>query len=177
MKKFYITLVTLFVAMAASAQVYVGGNFGITSVDNGGDDDETYYSFMPEIGYSFNQNWAAGVTFGWDKGNLFSTKNGYSQFSIEPYARYTFFSGKMIDVFCDGAVGYAHGYTNGVDIDAYSIGLKPGVALKLDKFSLVAHVGFLGYQQAKENNTDEKATEWGMNLKGNNLTLGLYYNF
>ena len=44
----------MFVAVAASAQVYVGGNVGIASTDNGDDDDVTTYKFLPEIGYNIN---------------------------------------------------------------------------------------------------------------------------
>lgn len=70
MKKFYMTLVAMFVAVAASAQVYVGGNVGIVSTDNGDDDDVTTYKFLPEIGYNLNQDWAIGASFGWAKGSL-----------------------------------------------------------------------------------------------------------
>ena len=64
------TLVAAMFTVCASAQVYVGGNVGIASVDNGHDDDVTVYSLLPEVGYKFNDNWAAGVMFGWSKGSL-----------------------------------------------------------------------------------------------------------
>lgn len=47
------------------------------------------------------------------------------------------------------------------------------VELKVDKFSLVARVGFIGY--TKNDNTDVSA--WGMDFDGNNISLGVYYNF
>lgn len=66
MKKFLMTLVAAFaVAMSANAQVYVGGGFGINGVDNG-NTTVTTYKFIPEVGYNFNENWAAGVAFGWE---------------------------------------------------------------------------------------------------------------
>ena len=104
MKKIYMTLVAVMFAVCASAQVYVGGNVGIASVDNGGDDDETVFSFLPEVGYKFNDDWAAGVMFGWSKGNLSSNGSlDYSgargTFEINPYARYTFLHSKLINVF------------------------------------------------------------------------------
>lgn len=70
MKKFFMTLAVVMIAVCANAQVYLGGNVGIASVDYGGDDDETIYSLLPEIGYKFNDNWAAGVMFGWSKAGL-----------------------------------------------------------------------------------------------------------
>lgn len=176
MKKIYMTLVAVMFAVCASAQVYVGGSVGITSVDNGGDDDETYYKLLPEIGYKFSDDWAAGVAFGWTKGSITSgTISLVAQtFEINPYARYTFLHGKVVNLFCDGAIGYRH--YNGL-ADEYSIGLKPGIELKLDKFSLVAHVGFIGWEQNKLKDSDLKTTSWGLDFDSNNISLGVYYNF
>lgn len=178
MKKFYMTLVAMVFAVCASAQIYVGGNAGIASVDYGGDDDETVYSLLPEIGYKFNDTWAAGVNFGWSKGGFKMTNGefGLSEnilthtFEVNPYARFTFLKGKIVNVFCDGGFGYKH--YNGHD-DVLSVGLKPGVELKLDKFSLIARVGFIGYE--KNDNTD--VSVWGMDFDGNNISLGVFYNF
>ena len=64
MKKIYMTLVAVMFAVCASAQVYVGGNVGIASYEVN-DHDETVYSLLPEVGYKFNDDWAAGVMFGW----------------------------------------------------------------------------------------------------------------
>lgn len=97
MKKFFMTLAVVMIAVCANAQVYLGGNVGIASVDYGGDDDETIYSLLPEIGYKFNDNWAAGVMFGWSKAGLqidngeFATSERLTThtFEISPYARYT----------------------------------------------------------------------------------------
>lgn len=75
MKKIYMTLVAAMIAVCASAQVYVGGNVGIASYEVN-DHDETVYSILPEVGYKFNDNWAAGVMFGWSKGRLASDNNG-----------------------------------------------------------------------------------------------------
>lgn len=111
MKKFFMTLAVVMIAVCANAQVYLGGNVGIASLHS-----------------------------------------------------------KLINVFCEGGFGYKH--YNGAD-DVLSIGLKPGVELKVDKFSLVARVGFIGY--TKNDNTDISA--WGMDFDGNNISLGVYYNF
>lgn len=175
MKKIYMTLVAVMFAVCASAQVYVGGNVGIASYEVN-DHDETVYSLLPEVGYKFNDDWAVGVMFGWSKYGFTSNSNGFAlermakTFEINPYARYTFLHTKLINVFCDGGFGYRH--YNGAD-DELSIGLKPGIELKLDKFSLIAHVGFLGYQKNDNNNS----SVWGMNFNGNNIMLGVYYNF
>lgn len=80
---------------------------------------------------------------GWSKGNLNNSNGSLSYtsltrtFEVNPYARFTFIHSKMINVFCDGGFGYKH--FNG-DGDMFSIGLKPGIKLKIDKFSLIAKV-------------------------------------
>lgn len=190
------TLVAAMFAVCASAQVYVGGNVGITSVNaqykNEGyeiyDDDETCFKFLPEVGYKFNDDWAVGIMFGWSKDNV--SVVGYDDkshleaahtFEINPYVRYTFFHSKLINVFCDGGFGYKH--YNGKDTNTWSIGLRPGIELKLNKFSFVAHVGFIGWEQTKtdvenrNNDYSKKVSTWGMDFDGNNISLGVYYNF
>ena len=100
MKKIYMTLVAAMFAVCASAQIYVGGNVGISSVDSDwSDDSETYYKLLPEVGYKFNDDWAAGVMFGWSKGQaeLSGLSDAVHTFEINPYARYTFFHSKVVN--------------------------------------------------------------------------------
>ena len=118
MKKFLMTLAAAFVAVAASAQVYVGGSLGINSTKIDGEDDATItYKFLPEIGYKFSDSWAAGVNFGWAKEGVTSDDDDLTvnTFEVNPYARFTFVKGKVVNVFCDGSVGYKH--YNKVDTD------------------------------------------------------------
>ena len=177
MKKIYMTLVAAMIAVCASAQVYVGGNVSISSVDSDwSDDNETYYKSLPEVGYHFNEDWAAGVMFGWARGSVNFLGNNVDArtFEINPYARYTFFHSKVVNLFCDGGFGYRH--YNGT-ANEWSVGLKPGIEVKINKFSLVAHVGFLGWDQTKFIDDGPKTSEWGLNLDGNNISFGVYYNF
>ena len=175
MKKIYMTLVAAMFAVCASAQIYVGGNVGISSVDGDGIDSETYYKLLPEVGYHFNDDWAAGVMFGWSKDAANLTNAAATQtFEINPYARYPFLHSQVINLFCDGCFGYKH--YNGW-ADQWSIGLKPGVEVKINKFSLIAHVGFVGWEQVKGIHGGGKVSEWGLNLDGNNIMFGVYYNF
>ena len=139
-----------------------------------GDDDVTVYKFVPEVGYSFNDSWAAGVAFGWEG----ATKGGPKSVSVSPYARLTLVKGKLVNVFIDGGLGYAHTYNAGYDTDEFTVGLKPGVAVNLnEKLSFVTHVGFIGYEHDKDNKTNTKANSWGIDVDGRNIVFGLYYNF
>lgn len=56
MKKILMSLAVAFVALAANAQVYVGGNVGIASSKEGNADAVTTYKVLPEIGYNINEN-------------------------------------------------------------------------------------------------------------------------
>lgn len=174
MKKFILSLAAAFMlAMGANAQVYVGGGVGIAGNDNG-DETVTTYKFVPEIGYNFNEDWAAGVAFGWQGAN----KGGAKSVEVAPYARYTFAHSKYVNGFVDGTVGYKHNYGAGQDADHFFVGLKPGVAVNLSKkLMFTTHVGFLGYKHYKDNNTKAKNNVYGLDLDGNNVTFSLYYNF
>lgn len=133
MKKFLMTLVAAFaVAMSANAQVYVGGGFGINGVDNG-NTTVTTYKFIPEVGYNFNENWAAGVAFGWEG----ASKGGTKTLEVNPYARFTFVHTKYVNLFVDGGFGYKHTYNNRNDADLWAVGARPGVAVKPHKETFV----------------------------------------
>lgn len=162
-------------AVSANAQVYVGGNLGVASVD-----DETTYKVLPEIGYSLNDKWAIGTVVGWGKGtSMMDIEKGYEEaligtFEVDPYVRYTVLNTKYVNVFCDGALGYKH--YNGLG-NSWSVGLKPGLAVNLnDKFAFVTHVGFLGWKNFEPNH-GSSTDSWGVNVDGNNVTFGVYYNF
>ncbi|MBR5688535.1 MAG: porin family protein [Prevotella sp.] len=173
MKKLFLTMVVAVMAISANAQVYVGGGFGVASTSVDGSDDVTTYKFVPEVGYAFNKEWAAGVAFGWE-----GADKGAKTVSVNPYVRWTFVSNNRVSAFVDGGVEYAHLYGNGADTDAFSFGLKPGVAVNLtNHLSFVSHIGFLGYSHAKDNNSDTKADQWGLDFDGRNITFGLYYSF
>ena len=177
MKKIMMTLAAALIAVSASAQFYVGGGVGIgtAKVKVGGySESATTYKFVPEVGYNFDENWAAGVAFGWQG----SSKRGQKAVEVNPYVRYTFFRHSIVGVFVDGGAGYKHNYGGSDHSNAFNVGLRPGVALNLNKkLSFVTHVGFFGYAHEKDNNTEVKSNAWSADLDGRNITFGLYYNF
>ena len=173
MKKIVMTIMAVVAAVSVNAQVYVGGGVGVANASDD-NDDVTVFKFVPEVGYTFNDDWAAGVAFGWEG----STKGGAKTFSVNPYARFTVVKGKVVSAFIDGGVGYEHTYNAGFDIDEFSVGLKPGVAVNLsDHVSFVTHIGFIGYNNEKNNKTNTKLNTWGVDLDGRNIVFGLYFNF
>ena len=166
-------LASTVMAISVNAQVYVGGGIGVSSISGDNSEDVTSYKFVPEIGYTFNSDWAAGMAFGWEGSN----KGGAKTFSVNPYVRYTVINGKVVSVFLDGSVEFAHKYNAGYDDDLIGVGLKPGVAVKLnEKISVVTHIGFIGYEHWKNNNTKNSINSWGVDVDGRNIILGIYYN-
>lgn len=175
MKKFLMTIAAAFVAVSMSAQVYVGGELGFASVKGYTGDSETTFRFLPEVGYSFNEEWGIGVMLGYVngyndlQGNSFNANTAAKYFTLNPYARYTFFKSKLVSAFVDG----------GLDLNFpdegdtfFGIGVKPGVALNLtDNLSFVTHLGFVGYKAQGD------ANKVGIDFNGNALTFGMYYSF
>ena len=92
MKKIMMTLATLFVAVCASAQVYIGGGFSLanTSVD---DDSYFRWKIAPEIGFQFDKKWDAGVSLGYT-----GVENGQKVFELAPYVRYTVCGSKVVEI-------------------------------------------------------------------------------
>lgn len=171
MKKIMMTLATLFVAVCASAQVYIGGGVGLKSVKEGKADSKMKYSLVPEIGYEFNKNWDAGLTIGYE-----GIEDGHNTFTFAPYARYTFYSAKLVDLFIEGSFGYKHFGGNHRDYDGFEFGIKPGLKVNVsDHVAFVSKVGFFGYKQKGEGN--DKYKEFGVELDATNVQFGLIYKF
>ncbi|MDE7457246.1 MAG: porin family protein [Muribaculaceae bacterium] len=181
MKKFLLLAVAAVMALGASAQTnkwYAGGQltFGRTTESASGV-KSTQVTVLPELGYNLTDNFAIGAQAG-----VQYRKSGGEEktvFQINPYARYTYLKYERVNLFVDGGVDFGIGGAHGSTAVQYGIGFRPGVSFNInDKFSLVAHVGFLGYQggnrPAKRNGAPEN---WGLNLDSNNLMFGFYYNF
>lgn len=180
MKKF-LTLAIAFVAtITASAEGwYAGGSVGFNRNTT---DNKTEVIIMPEIGYNFTEKAAIGATVGYD--HKYDNGDKLDLFKVSPYLRYTFLKAGIVNLFVDGGVDVGIGHSkalyggSGAAV-VWGIGLKPGVSFNInEKFSLVAHIGFLGYQGAnhKARNVGEP-NRIGLGLDGNDLSLGFYYHF
>lgn len=179
MKKFLLIAVTAFAALSASAtDWYAGGQvtFGRTT-ESLSNTKSTQVTILPELGYNISDRISIGSSLG-----INYRKTGGEEktvFQVNPYIRYAYFKYDRIDLFVDGGVDLGMGRADGDFAIQYGIGLRPGVTFHInDKFSLVAHVGFLGYQSgnnpAKHNGAPEN---WGIDLSTNNILFGFYYNF
>jgi hypothetical protein len=169
MKKIILTLAAALIGVAASAQVYVGGEVGF---NRDTDDNQTSFTIMPEVGYTFNENIAVGAVLGYDYTYNSGLKDNTIMFS--PYLRYTFLSLGPVNVFCDLNAGIYYekvkeGDVSDDETNAFGY-LRPGISLPLnDNLSFVAHLGSLGY--------DGGSKDFNCSLSGNDVTFGVYYSF
>ncbi|MBQ9231280.1 MAG: porin family protein [Prevotella sp.] len=184
MKKIMMTLVAVAMATTMNAQAYIGGGIGFQTTSQG-DVTNTVIKLIPEVGYNLDANWAVGIALGYGHTKNSVEVNGVETsvkadvFAISPYARYTFAKFDKVNLFVDGGLSYTHTKAGNDKNNTFAIGFKPGVAVNLnDKLSFVAHVGFLGYQNSKDDyDGAEAANTFGLDLDGSSLTFGLYYNF
>ena len=180
MKKLFSLIAVAFVAMSVNAQVYVGGSLGInawSSQKNAGDRSETTFTILPEVGYNLNDEWAVGTVIGYVSDKWVGV-NGISEsaFTFNPYARYTYLKAGKVSLFVDGGVDFTT--ASKADWNELAIGLKPGLAVSLsDNISFVSHLGFIGYDVYNPDGDDNNTSKFGLDLNGNNLTFGLYFNF
>jgi len=180
MKKLMLaTMVALF-AMAANAQdLFVGGSLGFW---NNSDTKHTSINLTPEIGYNLSETWALGIQVGYSYEKVDELK--INSVGVSPYARYSYLAAGPVKLFLDGGLEFETAKVKGGDsYNTWNIGIKPGVAIALnDKFSLVAHIGFLGYQDVDDEIAAPyadlgKEKGWGLKMNGYNMSFGFYYNF
>ncbi|MCM1532918.1 MAG: porin family protein [Ruminococcus flavefaciens] len=181
MKKFLLGAALMLASVAASAQVYMGGS---VAFDRNTSDNETRFIIAPEVGYNLNAKWAVGATI--DYTHDFEQGQSTDLVSLAPYARYSFYKHQKVRLFVDGGISLGVGKSRFDEtMVVCKIGFKPGVAFDInEKFGLVAHMGFLGYQgsngEAKEYDINGKTKypdKFGFDFSSLNLSLGFCYNF
>lgn len=177
MRKIILSLMVMFAAISASAQVYVGGSLAWTH-----DDANDYNSFKlaPEIGYNLNESWAVAVELAYIHGKFEAngTKVKSNSFAIAPYARYIFFKKNIVRLFLDGGLGFStEKVKKGDSENGFEIGIKPGIAINVtEHISLEAKYGFLGYRD-KYALAGYNASVSGLDFNPNSLSIGIKYEF
>lgn len=179
MKKIIMMAVMAVAAISASAQVYVGGNvnFGVSDVKVGDAESTstTAFSINPEIGYNFNETWAAGVAVGFGTTKAGDAK-AVNTVGVSPYVRCKFVQGAPVGVFADAFFAYENKSCDGNSTNGWAVGLRPGLSVKVsDKVSLTATTTLFQYGQAGKDPLKVKTTTF--QFAPSNVALGVYYNF
>ena len=161
MKKFLLAAVAIFATLTASAQLYVGGSFGLNRNTT---ENTTVFNIEPEIGYNFNDTWSFGATIGY--GYNYNDGLKTDVFEISPYARWNFFScvDNRLKLFVDGGFGIGGGKSKFEDNSSDTV--------------VLFNIGFFGYEGGNDAAKDAKFPEkFGIDLSSLNLTFGFYYTF
>lgn len=191
MRKLFLTFAVVFLAVAANAQVWMGGSFGFNSTKATKNADPIYsYSIAPEVGYTFADGWDVAVALGYAGsytknvttlpilGDV-TTTGTVSQYSVEPYVRYTAFELGNVGFFldCGGKYSYSKenvtvGSTSTAETtNSYWVGIQPGVKFAAsDKITVAARIGSLGYGATKNG-----MSSFGLNVDNSAFTLGLWW--
>ena len=191
MKKILLTAIVAVASLAASAQVWVGGEVGYshqrTTVNKVEIGKSNNFNLLPEIGYKLNDKFDVAVKIGYshseDGNNLAGIEvpvayDYANAFVLNPYLRYTFAKAGDFSFFADGGFSYVHGHICGDtnSTNAWQIAIKPGISYAIsEKVGLVAHIGGIAYSYAKYD--DAKTNGFDLGVSGNNITFGAYVNF
>jgi len=114
-----------------------------------------------------------------------------NSFTFAPYVRYNMLElGDRAKVFIEGSVGYTNVKTDNVPsvgssgggseatLDVLEIAVRPGVELSLGSgLSAIAKLGSVGFMQAKEKESDQKLTRFGLDCDSYNILLGFNFRF
>lgn len=160
MKKLILTVVAVFaIAFCANAQFYGGAGFGFNLVTSDGHTSSSLH-FTPGVGYTFSERSSAGIYLALDIA-------GGTQWTINPYYRFTFASVKNAHFFTEAKLKI--GQTRGVTM--WGLGLVPGLAFSLtDKLDIVARAGYLGLESVGS------STAFGINILQDN-EIGVQFKF
>lgn len=161
MKRTILIALALACCSLTSAQVYVGGNVGITS---GRDGVGIGVYIAPEVGYCINDSFTVGGTL--------SYRSSYNSFGVNPYSRWHFVSlGDVVRLF----VSVNAPMRFYADTQVYGLTVRPGATVRIaDRVSLIAHIGSFGYSWAKVG--DQRSSGWVARLDGDSISIGFCFS-
>lgn len=175
MKKIFLSLMVMVAAVAANAQIWVGGSLGFRTYDaQGAGDTETTFNIAPEVGYDLSEDLSIAIGLGYASESLKDVDDAQTTISVNPYARYKFLKAGNFNVFLDGGFAFKSVDDGANKNNAWLIGVRPGVAYSINEnFSVVAHLGDgLVYRGG------DYKTQNGIALDlANGLSFGVYYAF
>ena len=100
--------------------------------------------------------------------------NNTTEFTISPYARYTFAKSGIASFFVDGGISYGSYKEKHADAQStFEIAVRPGIKVALsDKVALVSHIGSFGYKSI-----EDEYDKFGLNVDNSAIDFGMYFSF
>lgn len=189
MKKTTVLLLLTFFSLTANAQIWLGGEIGVstnkTTLGSDQMNSSSSIEIAPEVGYTLSDRWAVALRLGYTHLNNHEVQliditvtGNCNQLSIEPFVRYTVLRANIVSFFVDGGLHYSALYKSGYDAPLNTIGasIRPGVSVALGKtVSLVGHLGSIGYDHSwmKYRGELDWIPEQGKTLKDNAFNFRL----
>ncbi len=175
MKKIFLTLMVMVAAVAANAQVWVGGSLGFRTFDADEANGKNFnFNINPEVGYDLSEDWSIAIAlgFGMTTYDIDGADNDVTV-SVNPYARYNVVKAGNFKFFLDGGFKF-ESTDNGEKVNNWNIGIKPGVAYSLNEnFCIVGHLGDGLIYRGGDNKAENG---FALNV-ANGLSFGVYYAF
>ena len=200
MKKFLFAVAALATSLTASAQLWVSGSLGLGNQSTWNvKDTETTWNFSPSVGYALDDALEVGLSFG--IGGTSQGDDSSLNFSIAPFARYTFLSEGDFSMFIEGNVSYGYNkdkkssskttvnpidgstttttVTNESKNWSFGINLMPGIKYAMtDQFAIVAKFGALSFlHKDSESPRFGDQNGFGINIDATKLEFALVYSF
>ncbi len=171
MKKMLLVAAMAVASLTANAQVWIGGGLGFNYEEPKVGDASTTFNIAPQVGYNLDENLSLGIELGLKLAN--KAAGDYTDMTVAPFARYTYFKSGIASFFVDGGFGIGSHKPSGEDAETvWHVGLRPGVAINLsDNVSIISQLGYLGYQHR------DGLNRFALNANENALTFGVYYTF
>ena len=173
-------------AISANAQVWIGGEVGLTSSHVNGVGTTKAFTLQPEAGYSLSDKFDVAIKLGYSYASEkeYKTSFGPQSYSnvntweINPYVRYKFVKAGNFFAFVDGGLGYATTHYQGVSNNENKFGVYvvPGIAYSVsNKVTLVSHIGDGLYYKHEWVKDVARSNDFGFNLL-NQISFGAYVN-
>lgn len=176
MKKLFCALMLMVCALAANAQVWVGGSLGFSTIDPSGPASSvTTLNIAPTVGYKLSEKWEIAATL--EEVAVFADQNVNALY-FAPYGRYNFVKKGIATIFVDGGllVGFQNfdeGMNKTDSHTTFGVGFRPGVKIELSEhLGLEAKTGYLGARFVTDS-----YSQFGFGVNNENLSLGLVYEF
>ena len=162
-RKFTLMALLLCIAFCAEAQIYIGGNIGL-STSSSGNDSRIGIVIAPEIGYDISPNFTVGANISYR-----SLKNS---FGISPYLRgYLLNIQDRFRLFMafQAPFNFSNGY------QSYGAFLRPGMTFRVaDGVWMMAHIGAFGYSYTKDRGVG--GGKWSARVNSNTISIGFCFS-
>jgi hypothetical protein len=185
MKKLFLGLLLLAgILNTTQAQVILSGSYGFDFIQSEGD-SESSFRLIPRIGYA-KGNWVGGLDVGFVRTKTIDDAT-VRVTQVGPFLRYIKKTNDFMGIWGEAQVGGAFGRTTENDVElgrstTFSSSIRPGVIFFFGQhLSFEASFGSVGFSTTNYNpaasDDNSRISEFGLNLGGSNILLGVNYMF